>query len=75
MSDPSVVGAARSQATGRAAVPLARRGEGAPPSRFHRGAHPRSVPTLTLAVVNDTIDVLLSGILALRGTTVQIPSR
>lgn len=40
MSDPSVVGAARSPSTGRAAVPLAWRGDGAPPSRFHRGTHP-----------------------------------
>ena len=28
------------RSTGRAAVPLAWRGEGDPPSRFHRGAHP-----------------------------------
>ena len=40
MSDPPVVGAARSPSTSRAAVPLARRGDGAPPSRFHRGTHP-----------------------------------
>lgn len=40
MSDPPVVDAARSPSTGRAAVPLARRGDGGPPSRFHRGAHP-----------------------------------
>ena len=40
MSEPPAVDAARNPSTGRAAVPLAWRGEGDPPSRFHRGAHP-----------------------------------
>jgi hypothetical protein len=40
MSEPPAVDAARNPSTGRAAVPLAWRGDGDPPSRFHRGAHP-----------------------------------
>ena len=40
MSEPPLVDAARSRSTSPAAVPLAWRGDGDPPSRFHRGAHP-----------------------------------
>ena len=40
MSEPSVVDAAGLRATRHPPVPLAWRGDGAAPTRFHRGAHP-----------------------------------
>ena len=40
MSEPSVVDAAGRRATRHPPVPLAWRGDGAAPTRFHRGAHP-----------------------------------
>jgi len=40
MSEPSVVDAAGRRATRHPPVPLASRGDGAAPTRFHRGAHP-----------------------------------
>ena len=40
MSDPAVVDTAPSPSTGRAAVPLAGRGDSGPPSRFRHGARP-----------------------------------
>ncbi len=40
MSEPSVVDTAARRTTRRAPIPLAWRGDGAAPTRFHRGAHP-----------------------------------